>query len=437
MCRKKCARWCWLRALLLVLVCSQGSESSADTPSPTQTSPRGSLVIVGGALQEDRADIWQEVIRRASMAGQRIAVVATASREPKSTGKQIVARFEKFGASAFVVPLTARTSPDSPSDDERLPVETRAWGREAAFDSHWVNEVRSAGGVFFTGGEQSLITATLMDAQGEPTPLLEAIWDVYHRGGVVAGTSAGAAIMSRVMFREPGTVASVLAHGARMGHEIDTGCGFLHPAWFVDQHFLARGRLARMVVAMHAADVPYGIGIDENTAVVVPANDDAYVVGDSGAVIVDLSEARRDEGMSSFSLRNARITYLESGDAFDMQTRAVRPAASKTLLGSANQPTATSNVPINSVVVAADRPAASAIFPVAYTASENEDEESASWAVSRHSHSWNALFSDTSESQRQADKFQFRFYQQPDTLAWSDRLRYTVANVRLDITPRK
>jgi cyanophycinase len=426
---------------LLILVGAQGNAPVACAQQSPQTSPRGSLVIVGGALREDRSDIWQEVIRRASVTGQRIAVIAAASRDPQSTGKQTVARLESHGASAFTVPLTARRSPGQPTDGGRLPGGTDAWGPDTAFHSDWVSQVRSAGGVFFTGGEQSLITATLLDAQGKPTPLLEAIWDVYLRGGVVAGTSAGAAIMSRVMFREPGSVASVLAHGARMGHEIDTGCGFLHPAWFVDQHFLVRGRLARMIVAMHAADVPYGIGIDENTALVVPSDDSAYVVGESGAVVVDLSDAKRDSNASSFHLRNARITYLEAGDSFNMETLEVRPAASKTLLGSNTHPTTTSYASIDAIGGTLGRLTASDVIPVSHTESDQEDDPAAdpaaSLAVSRRSRSWNFLFSDKSESQRQADEFQFRFYRQHDTVAWSDELRYTVANARLDITPRK
>ena len=57
--------------------------------------------------------------------------------------------------------------------------------------------------IFFTGGDQKRITKALRNEDGENTPLLEAIWEVYNEGGVIAGTSAGAAVLSRVMFSRP------------------------------------------------------------------------------------------------------------------------------------------------------------------------------------------------------------------------------------------
>ena len=65
------------------------------------------------------------------------------------------------------------------------------------------------------------------------------------RGGVVAGSSAGAAVMSRMMFREARSVLRTLENGVQMGKELAPGLGFLDPSWFVDQHCLARGRFAR------------------------------------------------------------------------------------------------------------------------------------------------------------------------------------------------
>ena len=71
------------------------------------------------------------------------------------------------------------------------------------------------------------------------------MWDVYRRGGVVVGTSAGAAVMSHIMYRDARNVLETLNKGVSMGHEIAYGLGFLDATWFVEQHSLTRGRFAR------------------------------------------------------------------------------------------------------------------------------------------------------------------------------------------------
>lgn len=92
----------------------------------------------------------------------------------------------------------------------------------------------------------------LVNQDESPTPLLEAIWHVYRSGGLVAGTSAGAAVMSRAMFVEADFVLPVLTDGVQVGKEVDHGLGFLPRDCFVDQHFLTRGRFGRALVAMQA-----------------------------------------------------------------------------------------------------------------------------------------------------------------------------------------
>ena len=75
--------------------------------------------------------------------------------------------------------------------------------------------------------------------------------------------------MSRIMFRSARSVLGTLLAGVTMGREIDYGFGFLNSEWFVDQHCLVRGRFARALVAMRAQGIDYGLGVDEDTAVVV------------------------------------------------------------------------------------------------------------------------------------------------------------------------
>jgi cyanophycinase len=99
--------------------------------------------------------------------------------------------------------------------------------------------------------------------------VLDALWDMYRRGGVIAGTSAGAAIMSSTMFGRPRAVLATLKLGVTDGKEITSGLGFIGEDVFVDQHLLVRGRFARMLPAMLAKGYKLGLGIDEDTAMVV------------------------------------------------------------------------------------------------------------------------------------------------------------------------
>ncbi|MEG6783495.1 hypothetical protein V2A39_31555, partial [Pseudomonas aeruginosa] len=78
-------------------------------------------------------------------------------------------------------------------------------------------------------------------------PMLDAIWEVYRKGGVVAGTSAGAAIMSAVMVRDGPSIIDILKGRFADGKQIGRGLGFVGPKLFVDQHFLKRGRFGRMI----------------------------------------------------------------------------------------------------------------------------------------------------------------------------------------------
>lgn len=303
---------------------AQAAETTSSVPAPAasgQQAPAGSLVIIGGSARHDNDAIWENVLRLTHTSKPRIAVFPCASVNPIRNGQKAVDHFNRLGADAFLVPIALSGIPETDH-------------REVVRDASIIESVRAANGVFFIGGSQGKIRDSLVDEEGKNTPLLEAVWDVYRRGGVVAGTSAGAAIMSRVMYRDAGNILSTMLHGVRMGKELDHGLGFLDASWFVDQHCLVRGRFARAMVAMQAAKVPFGIGIDEDTAIVVEKGVEAQVIGFRGAVLIDLSEAKSEENSETadkhdFNIRSAKLSYLNHGDKFHLKTLAVTPAAEK------------------------------------------------------------------------------------------------------------
>ncbi len=268
---------------------------------------KGSLVIMGGAVHPDTEEIWKRIVSLAGGKGASIAVIAAAAASPESSAKRTIEILERYGAKPFFVTAAPRLPGREFQKDAQDPDIARA--------------VERAGGVFFNGGDQSRITQTLLRPDGQQTALLAAVHQVYERGGVIAGTSAGAAIMSRTMFYEPPDVLRVLQEGLKPGKDIAPGLGFIGEGVFIDQHVLARGRFARMVPAMAAANVTYGIGVDENTALVVTAKRDAEVIGASGVVVIDTSNATRDPKLARFNIKGARISYLERGDRIDLATR--------------------------------------------------------------------------------------------------------------------
>ncbi|MCS0579986.1 cyanophycinase [Massilia pinisoli] len=276
---------------------------------------KGSLVIAGGALRADNAPVWSRIVELAGGRGARIAVFPTAAGNPARSGRATAEILARYGAQPFVVPVSALLAG---TDVKR-----------AADDPALAASVRAAGGAFFTGGDQGRITAALRHSDGTNSAVLDAVWDLYRRGGVIAGTSAGAAIMSKTMFFEGRAPLPTLRDGITDGRDIAPGLGFIGDDVFVDQHLLIRGRFARMLPAMLAKHYRLGLGIDENTAAVVGPDRSIAVIGYKGALLLDLGHATVDNARPAFNVADARISYLDSGDRYDPATDRFTPGPDK------------------------------------------------------------------------------------------------------------
>jgi cyanophycinase len=237
-------------------------------------------------------------------------VLATASERPSQTAERAIAALQRHGAIAGHVAVAPRIAGLDLA--------------QAVRDPRWLTMVEAANGVFFTGGAQERIVDTLQPG-GAATPLLEAIRDVQRRGGVIAGTSAGAAVLSRTMFRDAIDVLAVMKGTLRDGQEVDRGLGFVVPELFVDQHFLRRGRIGRMLPLMQAHGYVLGLGVEEDSAAVIRGQD-VEVLGPGGALFVDLAAATTDRTAGAFNLQGARLSLLGDGDRLDLATRRVTPA---------------------------------------------------------------------------------------------------------------
>ena len=289
------------------------SSSALQPVVEAEPAIRGYAVPIGGALKADNEEVWQRIVQLAGGKGARFVVFGTASEDPEASAKQVVDLLQRRGAVAEALPVAPKF----------LWVDLSKVVRDPAL----IAKVKAAKGIFFTGGTQDRIVDVLQPG-GQSTPMLEAIWDVYRKGGVVVGTSAGAAIMSTVMFRDAPSVMNILKGHFADGKQVDRGLGFVGPHLFVDQHFLKRGRFGRMIPLMMAKGYKIGLGVDENTAAII-RGDEIEVIGDRGCLVVDLTEARSDPTLGAFNVQGARLSYLEHGDRYHLRARSTTPSAPK------------------------------------------------------------------------------------------------------------
>jgi cyanophycinase len=210
----------------------------------------GTLFICGGGKLPDK--ILNEFVRLAGGRDASIVIVTTAS-ETADTGE--VDKNLEFWLRQRIAQLSV--------------LHTRE--REIADDPKFTEPLTTATGVWFIGGHQQRLTDAYLGTRTE-----KAIKAVLKRGGVVGGTSAGAAIMSQAMIAGGGYP---IPGGGITEPEIGYGFGFL-PGTLVDQHFIKRKRRHRLEHALAKYPKLVGIGIDENTALVVHGRR-ISVLGDS------------------------------------------------------------------------------------------------------------------------------------------------------------
>lgn len=276
------------------------ATSLSNTAEPQESvalpETHGQLVIIGGAEdKEGDCIILREFVRRAGGLQARIVVMTVATGLPGEVGETYINVFERLGVESVKVVDTAK--------------------REDASDSRALELTQEATGVFFTGGNQARITECLKD-----TELDALLHKRFAEGIVIAGTSAGAAMMPDMMIVEGESETNPRMEVARM----DRGMGFL-PGVVIDQHFAQRGRLGRLLSAIAQQPVHLGFGIDENTAIAINGKE-LEVIGDGAVTVVDVAnithnnvdELLRDEPLA---LCNATLHILPHRYKFDLEKR--------------------------------------------------------------------------------------------------------------------
>ena len=290
---------------LIAVGCAVSDSVSRDGEARTT----GRLVIAGGGLQADNSAVYQSIVDARAGDGP-LCVVPTASSDPEASMERAVATLTGYGGVGSVKGILISTENPSQAQDPSV-----------------VAEVRTCSGFFFTGGSQSRIVDVFLPG-GDTTEAYRALWQQWQEGAVVSGSSAGAAMMSRVMIAG-GSSADAVTHGVRLpdgdGVHIREGMGFFELG-MLDQHFLARGRIGRLLVSTLQENSPQiGLGIDENTALVVDG-DSAWVVGASGVVVVDGRSVQRTGPSRGLGLR---MSLVGAGDLLDLRTLSVQRERTK------------------------------------------------------------------------------------------------------------
>lgn len=264
---------------------------------------KGPLIIIGGReeIGEDQKRlVLAEVARCAARGKKNLLIVTVATHLPEALGKDYLRAFASLGL-AHVEVLDIRN-------------------RAQAFEEENLSKLSSACAIFFTGGDQLRITSQIGG-----TPLFRRMLQIHEEGGVIAGTSAGAAAVPDTMLisgagKESPRVASL---------GMAPGLGLLKGV-VVDSHFAERGRLGRLLGAVAQNPQNLGIGIDENTALIVENERLCRVIGSGAVYIIDgahigYSSLSEDRLHQSLSIHDLRLHVLGHGDTYDLTARRATP----------------------------------------------------------------------------------------------------------------
>ncbi|HEX8708790.1 MAG TPA: cyanophycinase, partial [Pyrinomonadaceae bacterium] len=258
--------------------------------------PRGLLFIIGGGEdKEGDCTILAEFVRLAGGKQARLVVMTVATDAPEEVGKEYQQVFRRLGAKKVsVVDVSAR----SDASDKKL-----------------LATLEQATGVFFTGGDQLHVTSLI---GGSEMDLL--LHELYERGVIIAGTSAGAAMMSNSMFVSGSGEQNPRLESLQLGPGVEFLLGGV-----IDTHFSQRGRHGRLISAIAQYPHDLGIGIDENTALVVK-DGEFEVIGEGAVTVIDaggltytnVPDLKANEGLA---LYNVKLHVLPAGHRFSMSER--------------------------------------------------------------------------------------------------------------------
>lgn len=273
--------------------------------------PKGKLIAIGGNEDKGRAEtantplehafiedgILKRVVDEAGGPGARIALITAASSIPEEVGANYVEAFGKLGV----------------TDLDVLEIRDRSDVRP-----EMIKRLAKADGVMMSGGNQLRLT-TIFGG----TAFLELMKRRYRdeEGFVIAGTSAGAMCMSSTMIYQGHSASGLIKGGVKM----TTGAALVHDV-IIDSHFVERGRFSRLIQAVAGNPNAIGIGLGEDTGVVITGGEMLETIGSGQVMIFDGHEisysdfADVEEG-EPFSIEGMRVHIISKGHSYSVAQR--------------------------------------------------------------------------------------------------------------------
>jgi cyanophycinase len=264
---------------------------------PADAGAKGRLLIVGGGERTD--EIMKEFVRLAGGSNAVVVIFPMASSVPEEVGPGYVKELIGLGVKeAFYLNINA----------------------EAANQDSTVAKLANVTGVFYSGGDQVLLTAALLN-----TKVQKRVEAIYAGGGVIGGTSAGAAVMSRIMItgnellnKDSSASFFTLTKG---NVETKEGFGFITEA-VIDQHFVVRKRHNRLMSIIMQNPTLLGVAIDEATSIEVHPDRTFTVIGESVVMVYDARRSKhiRTNKNNYLTADNMALHILQAGDSFDLKS---------------------------------------------------------------------------------------------------------------------
>jgi cyanophycinase len=275
--------------------------------------PKGKLIIIGGSihkgsLSENQAMVpdlkffEKGILKRITIESahsnlSRIEIITTASSMARETGESYISAFKQLDV----------------LNTEVLDIKTREEANSLVF----IERLKNADAVLFTGGDQ-LRLSTIFGGTAFHHLLLE---KYTNENFIIAGTSAGAAASSNNMIYQGSSNGALLKGEVK----ITGGLGFINNV-IIDTHFVQRGRIGRLLYACASNPVNLGIGLGEDTGLLITDGNRMEAIGSGLILLVDGSHMR-DTNISSVpmgspvSIENLVVHVMASGDYFDLRSK--------------------------------------------------------------------------------------------------------------------
>ena len=257
----------------------------------------GNLIIIGGAEdKEGKKKILKKVCESIDKEKDVLLVATVATEYPKEAAKKYKKAFGELGVKKI----------------EILDISSR----DDSYKKENIDLIKKASLIFFTGGDQLRITSLIGGS-----PIYDILKERADKGVYIVGTSAGASVMSDTMVVEGDDDESPRKCTLKMS----PGLGLIKNV-IIDQHFAQRGRIGRLLTGIAQNPEVLGIGIDENTAIIVNREGKVEVIGEGAVYFIDgsgisytnVSEQYSDEVLSIY---NVKLHVLKEGDKFSLMKK--------------------------------------------------------------------------------------------------------------------